>query len=139
MGSNRRRVILLVDDEKTVLDSLGEQLRRLCPEGVECEAAESAEEAWDVLDALDAEAVEILVVVSDWLMPGQRGDEFLSLVRARFPRVGRIMLTGQADPAALARVRTEAAAHHILAKPWRPEELRDAIREAAATRGWDVT
>lgn len=131
--SGKPIVILLVDDEKTVLDSLGEQLRRLYPEGVECEAAESAEEAWDVLGALDDEGVRILVVVSDWLMPGQRGDEFLARVRTRYPRVGRIMLTGQADPAALDRAREEAAAHRILFKPWRPEQLRTAIEEA--TRG----
>src|SRR5436190_1981512 len=101
------KIILLVDDEKTVLDSLGEQLRRLYPDGVECETAESAEEAWEVLHDLDAERIEVLVVVSDWLMPGQRGDEFLAQVRARFPHIGRIMLTGQADPDALERARAE--------------------------------
>ena len=128
----KRTVILLVDDEKTVLDSLSEQLRRLYPDGVECEVAESAEEAWEVLRELDDEEVEVLVVVSDWLMPGQRGDEFLAQVRSSYPRIGRIMLTGQADPTALDRARSGGAAHRILFKPWRPEDLRAAIAEATA-------
>lgn len=132
-----RTVILLVDDEKTVLDSLSEQLARLYPEGLECEAAESAEEAWDVLRELDTdEDVQVVVVVSDWLMPGERGDEFLAKVRTAYPRIGRIMLTGQADPDALERARTEAVAHRILFKPWRPEDLREAIRQAAPDGGW---
>lgn len=126
-------VILLVDDEKTVLDSLRAQLGGLYPESMEFEAAESAEEAWEVLEQLEEENARVIVVVSDWLMPGQRGDEFLAEVRARFPAIGRILLTGQADPAALERARTEAAVHRILFKPWRPEELREAIQQSIAT------
>ncbi|HRG95681.1 MAG TPA: response regulator [Polyangiaceae bacterium] len=130
-----RSVIVLVDDEKTVLDSLSEQLRRLYPRDVECETAESAEEAWELLQELADENIPVMVVVSDWLMPGQRGDEFLAQVRTTYPHIGRVMLTGQADPAALERARAEAAAHEILFKPWRSEELHDAIRRSTATSG----
>lgn len=126
-------VILLVDDEKTVLDSLRAQLAGLYPQGMEFEAAESAEEAWEVLEQLDEEHARVIVVVSDWLMPGLRGDAFLAQVRARFPGIRRILLTGQADAAALERARTEAAVHRILFKPWRPEELREAIQHAIPT------
>ncbi len=120
-------VILLVDDEKTVLDSLSAQLRTIFPRDVECEAAESAEEAWEVLEALEADRAHVIVVVSDWLMPGQRGDEFLARVRQRFPQIGRILLTGQADSSALARANEDAAVHRILRKPWRTDQLREAI------------
>ena len=122
------RTVILVDDEKTVLDSLSEQVRRLYPEGdIECEVAESAAEAWELLRELADDQVAVMVVVSDWLMPGQRGDDFLAQVRARYPHIGRIMLTGQADVAALERARTDAAVHRILFKPWQPEDLHDAI------------
>jgi CheY-like chemotaxis protein len=126
-----RTVILLVDDEKTVLDSLSEQLRRLYPQGIECEVAESAAEAWELLRELSDDHVAVMVVVSDWLMPGQRGDEFPCEVRAAYPHIGRVMLTGQADPAALERARTAGVVHRILFKPWRPEDLRVAIAEAS--------
>ncbi len=126
------RTVILVDDEKTVLDSLSEQVRRLYPEGeIECEVAESAAEAWELLRELTDDHVAVMVVVSDWLMPGQRGDEFLCEVRSAYPHIGRIMLTGQADPAALDRARTAGVVHKVLFKPWMPEQLRAAIAEAA--------
>jgi CheY-like chemotaxis protein len=128
-------VILLVDDEKTVLDSLSAQLARLYPDDVECESAESAEEAWEVLESLHAEQARVVVVVSDWLMPGQRGDDFLAQVRARYPHIGRVLLTGQADAAALERARTDAAVHRILFKPWRLDQLQSALAQAIGSGG----
>jgi len=123
-------VILIVDDEKTVLDSLTEQLRRLFGGEVECEAAESADEALDVLEQLHAEEARVLVVVSDWLMPGPRGDAVRGQARGGYPGVGRVLVPGQADPAALERARTTGDAHRILFKPWRLEELSDAVRHS---------
>ena len=124
-------VILLVDDEKTVLDSLSAQLARLFGDAYEYEAAESAGEAWEVLEDLQAEGARVVVVVSDWLMPGQRGDEFLARVRERYPDTGRIMLTGHAEPEALERARTSARVHRLLFKPWQPDDLKDAVVFAA--------
>lgn len=125
-------VILFVDDEKIVLDSLRAQLDELVPVGFECETAESSDEAWEVLEDLHERGVRVVVVVSDWLMPGQKGDEFLAGVRERFPRIGRILLTGHADRVALERARVTSAAQHILFKPWRHDDLRVAISSAAA-------
>jgi CheY-like chemotaxis protein len=128
-------VILLVDDEKTVLDSLSAQLERHFAGQLECEAAESAAEAWEVIDELLDDGVKVVVVVSDWLMPGQRGDEFLAQLRGRHPGIGRILLTGQAEPSALEKARSEAQVHRILFKPWRPEDLLAAIEESMVVAG----
>jgi DNA-binding NtrC family response regulator len=126
-------VILLVDDEKTILDSLRSQLRNLYGDSYEYETAETAAEAWEVLDDLLGEGMRVVVVVSDWLMPGQRGDEFLALLRERHPHIGRVMLTGHANAEALARAREEAHVYKILHKPWQPEDLRTAIEGALRT------
>jgi CheY-like chemotaxis protein len=123
-------VILLVDDEKTVLDSLGTQLSHLFGDAYEYETAESAEEAWEVLRELHQDGISIVVVVSDWLMPGQRGDAFLTELRGEFPGIGRILLTGQADADALERAWQDARVHGVLFKPWRPDDLRAAITRA---------
>lgn len=123
-------LILLVDDEKTVLDSLGTELGRAFGETFDVECAESAAEAWEVLEHAASAGTHVVVVVSDWLMPGERGDQFLARVRERFPRTGRILLTGHADPAALSRAQSIARVHEIVLKPWQPEALQSAIRRS---------
>lgn len=120
-------VALLVDDEKTVLDALRSQIRDLGGRGVRCETAEHVEEAWEVLEELLEDQETIILVVSDWLMPGTRGDAFLADVRIRFPGVIRVMLTGQADPEALHRVESDGIAHLLLTKPWQLSDIERAL------------
>jgi DNA-binding NtrC family response regulator len=119
--------ILLVDDEKTVLDSLKQQLRRAFGRRFSYETAENVSEAWEIIEELDEARVRLVVVVSDWLMPEVKGDEFLSELCRRHPQVVRIMLTGQADPEAVARAYGEAKVAGVLSKPWRIEELSELI------------
>jgi len=120
------RAILFVDDDKTVLDSLRGQVRTLYPE-FRCEAAEDADEAWEVIEELQGDGVTIVVVVSDWLMPGVRGDELILAIKRRHPSIGCVLLTGQAPAAAEERLRGENAVHRILHKPWSELELRETI------------
>lgn len=119
--------ILCVDDEKVILDSLKRQLRKRFGNEYSYELAESADDALDVIDELVEDGVRVVVVVSDWLMPGTKGDEFLVNVHKRFPTIVKILLTGQADVAAIKRAREEADLHSYLSKPWSEEELFNAI------------
>lgn len=120
--------VLLVDDEKTILDALRAQVRGLFGRRFVCETAEHVDEAWEVLDELTEDPdLNVILIISDWLMPGTRGDAFLAQVRERHPTVIRVMLTGQADADALARVRDDELAHLTLFKPWREQDLRSAF------------
>ena len=76
-----KKVILCVDDEKIILTSLKGQFKKHFGGDYHYEFAESAEEAIEVIADLDAENSVILLIVSDWLMPGIRGDEFLIVAR----------------------------------------------------------
>jgi len=120
-------VLLCVDDEVIVLTALKDQLRRAFGSDFVIEVAESAEEALELLDELSEQGHTILVIVSDWLMPGMKGDEFLVQAHQLFPTVVKIMLSGQAEQSAVDRVRREAALHEFLAKPWNAAELVDSI------------
>ena len=42
-----------------------------------------------------------IIIVSDWLMPGMKGDEFLIQVHQKFPHIVKVLLTGQADSEAI--------------------------------------
>lgn len=120
-------VLLCVDDEMIVLIALKDQLRRAYGSDFLIEVAESAEEAIDLLDELSDQGHKLLVIISDWLMPGMKGDEFLVQAHQRFPRVVKILLSGQAEPAAVERARRDAGLHEFLAKPWNATALVDSI------------
>lgn len=122
--------IICVDDEVVILDSLKEQLKRKFGDRFIYEVAESAEEAWEVIEELQEDDIKIIAIVSDWLMPGIKGDEFLIQIHQTFPEVTKVMLTGQADEEAIARAREEANLHACLYKPWTEEELTEVINTA---------
>ena len=119
--------ILLVDDEKTVLDSLKQQLRGALGGRFYIEVAESVPEAWEVIEELNDGSALLAVIVSDWQMPEVKGDEFLRQVKAIHPHIRRILLTGQADADAVLRAVGDDAIQQVLYKPWRLDELRAAI------------
>ena len=122
--------ILCVDDEMMILDSLREQLQRHFGDRYLYEVAEGVEEAWQVIEELYAEGVRVVVIVSDWLMPRVKGDEFLIAVNQKYPDIVSIMLTGQAEETAIDRVRREANLHACLRKPWTEAELVTTIETA---------
>ena len=123
-----KATILCVDDEKIILESLKRQLRENFGKTYSYEFAENAEEAVEVMEELLEEEQEIILIVSDWLMPGKKGDEFLVDVHCHYPQIVKIMLTGQADEEAVKRAKTEANLHVCLHKPWTEEDLVNAIR-----------
>ncbi len=127
-------VLLCVDDEIIVLTALKDQLRRAFGSDFHIDVAESAEEALELLDELALDGHTLLVIVSDWLMPGMKGDEFLIKAHERFPSVVKIMLSGQAESAAVDRARREAGLHDFLAKPWNAETLVESINQGLRER-----
>jgi CheY-like chemotaxis protein len=120
--------ILWVDDELVILNSLREQLNRNFGDRFSSECAENVEEAWEVIEELNEQEIQVLVIVSDWLMPGVKGDEFLIQIHQRFPHILTILLSGQADEIAIERSRKEAALHSFIPKPWHESTLISAIQ-----------
>lgn len=125
-------VILCVDDELIVLESLRAQLREAFGDIYAYEIAQDADDALEVIDELQEDNDDIIVIVSDWLMPGMKGDEFLIEVHQRFPKIVKVMLTGQADQEAIARAEAQANLHRCLFKPWSETELIQTILSGLA-------
>ena len=125
-----KSAIICVDDEVIILESLKEQLKREFGDRFIYEVAESAEEAWEVIEELQEDHIDIIAIVSDWLMPGIKGDEFLIQIHQRFPKLITVMLTGQADETAIERAKKEANLHACLYKPWTEQELTQVINTA---------
>lgn len=120
-------ILLCVDDERIVLNSLKDELTKKYGKQHIIELAESAEEGLEILEELHSDGYIPLVIISDWLMPGMKGDEFLIRAHELYPYVIKVMLSGQADAQAVENAREKAHLHEFFSKPWNAEELIESI------------
>ena len=118
-GAVPRPVVLLVDDEGELLNALGKELSR----EFDVDCARSADEAQACLATRSYDAV-----VSDHMMPGEEGLQFLIRARTQFPGTLRIMVTGYMNPDLISRSTSLAGLAACLIKPVRAEEISRAIR-----------
>lgn len=121
--------IICVDDDKSILISLKAQLNHYLGEEFQFEFAECAEEAWEVINELKAGKQTISVIISDWIMPRIKGDEFLISVHEQYPDIVKLMLTGHAEEDAIKRATKDANLVACLNKPWDIDELIGIIRK----------
>lgn len=123
-----KKAILLIDDEKTVLDSLRMQVREWFGGRFICETVQSVEEAWEVIEDLQESAAGIRLIISDWMMGPSRGDEFLVEVHGRYPNIDLVMLSGYADEDSIENARQKANLKAFVRKPWDEEELKSTLQ-----------
>lgn len=121
MAEAPRPTILLVDDEPHSLASM----RMALEDEFEVLSAPGAGAALDILEEEWVQAI-----FCDQRMPGRTGVEFLSEVRDRWPETVRIVITGYTDPQAMMAAINDAGIHQFIPKPWHPEELLMAARNA---------
>jgi signal transduction histidine kinase len=72
----------------------------------------------------------VAVVLSDQKMPGLTGVEFLARARDVDPKTIRMLITAYGDAETLGGAINEGSIYRYIAKPWRPDELRLAVRRA---------
>lgn len=121
--------ILLVDDDPNAI-----RLYRtlLVSDGHEVQTVESGVEAVEAVEASGDHGFD--VVVSDFNMPGIKGDTTLSLLRVRAPWLPVVILTSEASDA-VARRAHEAGAAALLRKPCAPELLRRTLARITRSAG----
>lgn len=123
-------VIICIDDEPTILDSLKIQLKKSFDNEYIIETAEGGEEALELLEELLEDKYEVALVVSDYLMPNMKGDELLKRIHEISPKTIKIMLTGQADLEAVTNAINHAKLYRYIGKPWQAEDLKLTVKEA---------
>lgn len=122
-------LFLCVDDEYIVLHSLRDQLYKAYGNQYLIEIAQSAEEGLEILEELSSEGCIPLIIISDWLMPGMKGDDFLVEAHCRFPYVIKVMLSGHADETAVQKAKAQADIFELIKKPWDAQKLIQSINE----------
>ncbi|HEY5080009.1 MAG TPA: response regulator [Opitutaceae bacterium] len=116
-------VVLLVDDEPLLLDTLGEDLKETC----RVYTAKSAAEAETMLAARRYD-----VIVCDHMLPGEQGLDFLMRAMEMVPTTRRILITGYTSPEFIGRSTALGGLSACLIKPMRSSEIVAAIRAALA-------
>ena len=123
MTAPAKHTLLVIDDEPDVCDSVHDLLRR----EFRVLKARSAEEGIRLM-----QDNEIHIVMTDQRMPKVSGVELLTRVRQGHPQAVRMLFTGYADFESIIAAINQGHVYKFLKKPWQPEELEAAVREAAA-------
>jgi response regulator RpfG family c-di-GMP phosphodiesterase len=118
-----KHTLLVVDDEPDVCDSVHDLLRR----HFRVLKAKNAAEGTEIM-----RQNEVHIIMTDQRMPQITGVEFLKKVRLGHPQAVRMLFTGYADVDAIIAAINQGHIYRFLRKPWQPDELEDAVREAAA-------
>lgn len=126
----KKPVILCVDDEQMVLTSLKSQLKRHLGSDYIIETVDSAEEAIEIFSEYYRQNVRIPLVISDQIMPGMKGDEFLKAIHAINNSTLKILLTGQASTEAICNAVNYASLYRYIPKPWEQTDLNLTVSEA---------
>jgi DNA-binding NtrC family response regulator len=125
-----KRAILVVDDEAILLLAIKRELRIKFGADYLYETALSAEEGLSVIGRLEKESVNVVLVISDWLMPGMRGDEFLKIVHEMHSEIKLVMLSGHADGPQMEKLAEEAGLFAFLNKPYKATQLFEIVTRA---------
>lgn len=116
--------IMIVDDEKHILDFYGTVLTN---NGYECVCFSDAETALEALD----ESFDLLI--TDNRMPGMTGIEFLEEVMEDHEALRRIMITGSYGTRdQMSSILDNGLAHKMLNKPCGMEDFVNAVKEQLA-------
>ena len=123
MTPTSKHCLLVVDDEPDVCDSVHDLLRR----EFRVLRATSGQEGFRLM-----QEEEVHIIMTDQRMPRVTGVELLASVKIKNPHAIRLLFTGYADLESIIAAINQGHVYHFLKKPWQPEELLSAVRQAAA-------
>lgn len=115
--------ILIVDDEQMITSTLATLIKMVLKQSVVVYN--------DPLEALNSEVLsenKVDLIISDFMMPGMNGIEFLSNVKKICPDVVTVLLTGYADKENAIRSINEVGIYYYLEKPWDNSNLIKIIK-----------
>ncbi|GAB1623664.1 response regulator [Agarivorans sp. B2Z047] len=123
-------LILCVDDEREVLDSVLNDIAPLSPPFT-IDGAESVAEARQVIKDFEAQGGKLALILADHIMPDELGIDFLIDLNhaSTSESAKKILLTGQAGLHDTIEAINRGGLNYYLAKPWSEEQLLSIIKE----------
>lgn len=118
----RDQIVLLVDDEPDIRDSL-QMLLESALENIQVATAESGALALDILQNRPID-----LIITDYKMPGMNGLEFLHRAQKIAPKTPRILVTAFPDLEIAIRAINETGIENFFTKPFEPEQVISVVR-----------
>lgn len=115
-------VIMLVDDDQSVLDAVERDVRLQFGQDYRILKATSGAAALELLKKLQQRNEVAALFLTDQRMPQMTGLEFLEQARQIFPDAKRVLLTAYADTEAAIASINKLQLDYYLLKPWDPPE-----------------
>lgn len=125
-----KNAIVCVDDEAIILFALKQELRANFGSQFIYETALNVNKANEIIDELVSEGIDNILVISDWIMPGVKGDSFLIQINKKYPNIKGIIISGQAHIQAIENAKKECNLIAFINKPWLSSELIETIKKA---------
>ena len=122
IDTNRKPILLTVDDDPGVSRAVARDLRRQYGEAYRVVRTESGPQALETLRELKLRGDLVAVLLADHRMPEMTGVEFLEEAMDLFPLARRALLTAYADTDAAIEAINVVDLDHYLLKPWNPPE-----------------
>jgi signal transduction histidine kinase len=126
----KKQTIICVDDEEIILEAIQEQLQSTFGKEYNIETSDSGEDALEFFKELLDEGQQIPVIISDYIMPGMKGDELLKEIHKLSPESLKILLTGQASIEGISNAINNAQLYRFISKPWDKNDLVLTVKEA---------
>ncbi|MDX2213712.1 MAG: FAD-dependent oxidoreductase [Oculatellaceae cyanobacterium bins.114] len=117
-------VILTVDDDPDVLQTVSRDLRHQYGDRFRVVRADSGQSALEALQQLKLRNEFVALFLVDQRMPYMSGVEFLEQALTLYPGAKRALLTAYADTDAAIRAINTTRIDYYLLKPWDPPEER---------------
>jgi DNA-binding NtrC family response regulator len=122
------KAILSVEDDQEALNALRMQLDRNFSDDYLLEFAQNVDEAIAVIDDLIAREINVILLLSDWFMPGKNADVLVNHIKSKNPNVRVIVLSGQLDIAKAGQMLEDQIIDRVIMKPWDEAELVSQIK-----------
>ncbi|SMC24251.1 PAS domain S-box-containing protein [Desulfacinum hydrothermale DSM 13146] len=123
------RRILVVDDQRSILDLVAKAMERL---GYECATAECAEKARKVLEGQSFD-----LIMSDVIMPGESGLDFLRYVMETFPDTATLLISVM-DDSQVVQEALELGVYGYIVKPFNIRAIQIDVESALRRRDLEV-
>jgi thioredoxin reductase (NADPH) len=122
VDTDRKPILLTVDDDPGVSRAVARDLRRNYGDAYRVVRTESGPQALETLRELKLRGDLVAVLLADHRMPEMSGLEFLEEAMDLFPHARRALLTAYADTDAAIEAINVVDLDHYLLKPWDPPE-----------------